>query len=230
MTSPAHHPESAPSPATQVEGEERTHVGRMPYDEYQRLDEGSDVRLEYVGGVVYAMSGGTRVHSRIAANALVRLHAMCVGTGCTAHSQGFKVRTPGQDEYVPDVFVECGPVDANAALYAEAPCVIVEVLSPSTARVDLNEKRWAYQEVPSLGAYLIIESEWRGVHRHWRDDAGTWRRDTIVGDGAVPLPCPAGGVLTLAEIYEELDLPPVAPEPRMPRLRRVREQPVTAPG
>lgn len=223
MTSPARGTEPAPPPAPLVEAESRTYVGRMTYAEYRRMDEASDVRLEYVDGVVYAMSGGTRAHSHIAANVLARLHTLCRGTDCSAHSQGFKVRTPRASEYVPDAFVECGAPPAHAALYAETPCVVVEVLSPSTARVDLNEKRPAYQEIPTLGAYLVVEAEWRGIHRHWRNADGSWQQQTITGDGEVPLPCPAGGVLTLGEVYEGLDLPSSPPPPPTPRLRRVRE-------
>ena len=94
------------------------------------------------------------------------------------------------------------------------------VLSPSTRRDDLGEKRERYVEAPSLGAYLVVESTWRAVHRHWRGDDGAWRTDLVTGAGAIPLPCPAGGVLTLDEIYEDVDLPD---EPPPARLRRVKE-------
>jgi Uma2 family endonuclease len=135
----------------------------------------------------------------------------------------FKVRTPRGNEYAPDVVVVCGPRTPNGARYTESPCLVVEVLSPSTARTDLSEKRLAYQEIGTVGAYLVVEAEWRGVHRHWRDPAGAWRLETVTGDGAISLPCPAGEVLTLAEVYADLDLP--AGPPPVPRLRRVRERP-----
>lgn len=118
--------------------------------------------------------------------------------------------------------VSCGPKPPNDALQLDDPCLAVEVLSPSTARTDHAEKLESYVEVPTLGAYLIVETIWRAVHRHWRDAQGTWRTELVAGTGGVvPLPCPAGGVLTLDEIYEGVELPPEPPTP--PRLRRVRE-------
>ena len=65
------------------------------------------------------------------------------------------------------------------------------------------------------------------MHRHWRADDGSWHDETVVGDGTIPIPCPAGGVVTLAEIYEDVELPSVPPAPR---LRRVYERPLAAPG
>lgn len=215
-------PPSAP-PSVTLEGDGHTYIGPMPYAEYRRMDEASDARLEYVDGVVYAMSGGTAAHDVIVGNVLARLHGPARASGCRAYSQGVKLRTPHGREYVPDLTVVCGPRPPNAAHAVEGPCLVAEVLSPSTARTDLSEKVLAYREIDTLGAYLVIESEWRGVHRHWRDAEGRWHLEEVVGDGSMPLPCPAGGVLTLAEIYEDLDLPAAPPPPPVPRLRRVRE-------
>ncbi|GJG85618.1 hypothetical protein tb265_07990 [Gemmatimonadetes bacterium T265] len=118
--------------------------------------------------------------------------------------------------------VSCGPPPADEALYLDDPCLAVGVLSPGTERTDFSEKLGSYTEVPTLGAYLIVETTWRAVHRHWRNADGTWERELIAGAGSVvPLPCPAGGVLTFDEIYEGVDLP--TEPPSRARLRHVRE-------
>lgn len=226
MTSPARRAEPdppSPPPHVTIEGDGHTYIGAMTYAEYRRMDEASDARLEYVGGVVYATSGGTTAHDVIVGNVLTRLHGPARKAGCRTYSQGVKLRTPRGDEYVPDVTLVCGPRASNTAHYVEGACLVVEVLSQSTARTDMGEKRLAYQEMESLGAYLLVETEWRRVHRHWRDADGRWQTEEFVGDGTVPLSCPTGGVLTLAEIYEDLDLSAAPPPPPVPRLRRVRE-------
>lgn len=224
MTSPAPRPEPAddgrPASAPADDSEHRTFVGRMTHDEYLRYDVGSERRYEYVRGAVYLMSGGTADHGAVIANLHGRLYALAAGAGCRTYTQGFGVRTPLDSTYLPDVVVSCAPPPPGRDLFITNPCLVVEVLSASTERTDTGEKLEGYQAIPELGAYLIVETRFRGVHRHWRDDEGAWRFEYIVGHGSMPLPCPTGGALTLDEIYAGVDLPA---EPPAPRLRRVRE-------
>jgi Uma2 family endonuclease len=92
--------------------------------------------------------------------------------------------------------------------------VVVEVTSPSTARIDRGEKLDAYRSIATLQAYLIIDHRRRRVERHWRDALGSeWRREEIVGEGRLRVPC-LDVELTLDEIYERVELPSVGePEP-----------------
>ncbi len=222
MPSPA--PRSAPEP----DGEPEARVGPMTFEQYLEFEQASDVRHEFVGGYAYAMhatamSGGTRAHNRVVLNVAGQLWLRTRGTGCETFDQSFKLRTPCGNVYHPDVMVSCGPTPPNDALYLDDPCLTVEVLSPSTARTDQHEKADSYEKIPTLGAYLVVETTWRAVHRRWRGADGVWRTEVVFGAaGAIPLPCPTGGVLTLDEIYENTGLPEEPPE--SPRLRRVREQ------
>lgn len=222
MTSPA------PKPGPHEPDEPPRHrVGPMTFEEYLAFEEESDIRHEYIDGYAYpmeptAMSGGTLAHDQIIANVHAQLWLRTRGTECRTHTQGFKLQTPDGRAYYPDAMVSCAPMPPNDALYLDNPCLVVEVLSPSTERYDFTDKRASYVEVPSLGAYFIVETVWRAVHRHYRGDDGVWRQETIAApDAVVPLPCPAGGSLTLDEIYEGVDVPPEPPAP--PRLRRVYE-------
>ena len=92
--------------------------------------------------------------------------------------------------------------------------VVVEVTSPRTARIDRGEKLDAYRSISSLQACLIIDHRRRRVERHSRDaHRGEWRREEIVGEGRVGVPC-LDVELTLEEIYERVELPSVGePEP-----------------
>ena len=109
--------------------------------------------------------------------------------------------------YYPDVMVARGPRPADPRI-EDAPCLVVEVLSPSTRRTDRHEKAAVYETIPSLGAYLIVEQDRRLVERRWRDADGLWRRETFDGAGTIPLPCPPGQTLALDAIYEGVELPP----------------------
>ena len=84
----------------------------------------------------------------------------------------------GRVIYYPDVMVGCGPEPTDERI-EDAPCLVVEVLSPSTERTDRHEKLSTYKRVPNLGAYLILAQEERRVDRYWRDTSGEWQREII---------------------------------------------------
>jgi Uma2 family endonuclease len=110
--------------------------------------------------------------------------------------------------YYPDVVVVCTPM-GDLDLVAEDPCVVVEVTSPSTARVDRTEKLDAYRGIPTLQAYLVVDHRRRRVQRHWREmPEGIWQYDEIVGEDETPIPVPCLHVpLTLDAIFRRVLLP-----------------------
>ncbi len=59
--------------------------------------------------------------------------------------------------YYPDVMVVCDPADKNR-YYRERPTIIIEVLSPDTERTDRREKANADRQIPTLAAYIMVES------------------------------------------------------------------------
>jgi len=184
----------------------------MTVEEYFRFEEGSSIKHEYVAGEVYAMSGVTVRHDRIAGNVFVRLSLARAGP-CDVFSSDMRLQVARDRYYYPDVTVVCTPL-AESDTFARNPCVVVEVTSPSTARIDRGEKLDAYRSISSLEAYLIIDHRRRRVERHSRDaHRGEWRREEIVGEGRVRVPC-LDVELTLDEIYERVELPSVSePEP-----------------
>ena len=62
--------------------------------------------------------------------------------------------------------VTCESADDTHA-YA-APCLVAEVLSPSTTVIDRGEKRIAYMAMPSLRHLLLIDIEAGNVEHVWR--------------------------------------------------------------
>jgi Uma2 family endonuclease len=174
---------------------------RLTFDEYLEFEMASPLRHEFVDGEVYVIEGASRRHSRVVANIATLLHSAAAGGTCEVHSQGFRLRV-GDDMYYPDVMVGCSASDTHD-LWALEPCLLVEVTSPSTARIDRTNKLQAYRGIPSLRAYLIVEQAWRRIVRHWRADGGAWHVEELLGDGAITLPCPEI-VLTLDQLYEGL--------------------------
>lgn len=172
----------------------------MSVEEYLEFERNSPIKHEFVGGHIYAMVGVSRRHSRISLNIASRLLAAARSGPCRVHQSDMKVLTPDDLFYYPDVVVACGPEPEEPDL-EDKPCLIVEVLSPTTAQTDRREKLAAYKKFPSLQAYLIISQDERKVGRHFRDENDDWWQAEIVGEGNVPIPCPKTE-LSLAEIYE----------------------------
>lgn len=128
------------------------------FEDYLEWEENQTERHEYVNGVAYAMNGGIQAHHEVTMKVAVALDRL-FGEHCRVYSQGFKIRVrrhKNDRAYYPDVFVTCRPGDMQS-LYNEEPCLIVEVLSPGTKRIDLGEKRDAYASISSLENYLVID-------------------------------------------------------------------------
>jgi Uma2 family endonuclease len=184
----------------------------MSLEEYFRFENAHPERHEYVAGEVYAMSGATLRHSRIVQNVSFRLMTHARGGPCEVHTHDLKVRVGDDRIYYPDLLVLCTPLPGDTLVVRE-PCVIVEVTSPSSARIDRGEKLDSYHHLTSLQSYLVIDQRRRRVDRHWRDRAGVWQREEYLVDGTVPVAC-LDASLTVEEIYEGVDLPSVSePEP-----------------
>jgi Uma2 family endonuclease len=187
----------------------------LSVEEYLAFEAASPVRHEFVDGEIYAMSGATRRHSQIATNIVAQCWNAARGGPSRVHRGEVKLKI-GRIYYYPDVMVACGP-EPDDPHVEDAPCLVVEVLSPSTESTDRREKLMVYRHLASLGAYLIVDQDRRLVERYWRDADGGWRHATLEARGAIPLPCPEL-TLTLDEIYEGVELPP------LDEVLRVREE------
>lgn len=146
-------------------------------NEYLRGEEESEGRHEYVGGVVYAMTGGTNAHAEISINCATQLHSQLAGKPCKVYGSDTKIRlnVQGQERfYYPDVSVTCDP-SSPSDTFQEKPILIIEVLSPGTRRLDMGEKRDAYFTLPSLKYYLLLEQASPGAVLYLRD-GDQWNR------------------------------------------------------
>ena len=190
-------------------------LSTMTVEEYFRFEERSPIKHEYVAGEVYAMSGATARHNLISGSVFTALLG-AERSPCRVFMSDMRVQVADDRYYYPDVAVVCTPL-AELDIVARGPCVVVEVTSPSTARIDRGEKLEAYRRITALRAYLIVDHRRRRVERHWRESPSElWMRDEIVGDAptSIPVPC-LDTSLTLDAIYRRVELPAVH-EPEIP--------------
>jgi hypothetical protein len=62
----------------------------LTVDEYLEFENSSDVRHDYIGGKIYAMSGVSEPHARIVGNLHAACHAHFRGGPCRAYLADFK--------------------------------------------------------------------------------------------------------------------------------------------
>lgn len=171
----------------------------LSMDEFMRWEQEQDVRHEYVGGHVYAMTGTSKQHNRVV-GALVRsLSPAAAAHGCEAYFIDVKLRVGDLASFYPD-FMICCEHEEDSDIWSESPCLIADVLSPGkTNRArDEETKLGMYLQIPSLLAYLIFDPIERVLEAHLRTAPGRpWTRSTYGATDLVPLPCPEGTVLDL---------------------------------
>jgi Uma2 family endonuclease len=187
---------------------------RLSVADYLAFEKRSEIKHEYLNGEIYAMAGASARHNRITLNLASRIIGHLRGSPCEVFVADVKLHLKElgvEIFYYPDLMVCCDPNDRDP-YYRTRPCLIVEVLSGGTARIDQREKLFAYARLDSLQAYLLLEQDRIGATLHWREN-GDWRRAEFNDSRAeLTLPC-AGLTVTLAELYEGtglLETPPDA--------------------
>ena len=175
-------------------------------EEYFALEDASDARFEYWDGDILCMSGGSRAHGTISSNVHYSLAAGLRGGKCRAYTGDMAVYTPTLLPYrYPDASVVCGEPEFKHIKGHDAlvnPVVVVEVLSPSTAKLDEGPKFVAYQAVATLHEYLHVSQVEPRVTRYTRLGGDSWeRRDVADLDASLELES-IGCALKLRDLYD----------------------------
>jgi len=122
-------------------------------------------RYELIDGEARIVSGATRAHARIAANALSSL-TMFLGDGpCEAYGVNLAVIAATMRVFYPDVSVSCETEGEDAL---RTPCAVIEVLSPETEAVDCGRKAQDYRRMPSMRHVVLVAQDRLSIEHHRR--------------------------------------------------------------
>lgn len=160
------------------------------------------MKYEYVNGQVYAMAGASRNHNILTGEFFALLRNHLRGKACRAYQGDMKVGIQTASEqhfYYPDVHVTCA--EENNRYFNTAPCLIIEVLSESTARVDRYEKLIAYRLLDSLQEYVLCSQE--TVHVEIYRKHTEWKAEYFLAGQNFTLES-VGLTLGVNELYEFL--------------------------
>lgn len=165
-------------------------------------DRESGIKYEYSNGLVYAMAGASRNHNQVSMNFAGLLFMHLKGGRCRVTQSDMKVAINKGNEnyfYYPDVQVSCE--DEDNKYYNTSPCLIVEVLSDSTARIDRNEKLAAYRQLESLQEYVLCSQDFPAIEIYRRST--DWAVERYTSGQTVVLES-VGYELVLDELYDFL--------------------------
>lgn len=182
----------------------KNHPLKFTPEEYFQWEEAQTLRHEYLGGEVYAMSGGTINHSKIAGNFTFILKAHLRGGGCQVLTSDARVRIVGSNDYVyPDVSVTCDERDRATNQYITYPCVVIEVLSASTANYDRGDKFRLYRRNSRLQEYLLVDAEKVAIDMYRHNGADNWEIVNYQVGDTITLPS-IGLSCAIESVYEDI--------------------------
>lgn len=137
---------------------------RYTYADYVTWPE--DMRYELHNGIAHELlPAPSRKHQEVSANLVFEFKRITQKRPCRIFHAPFDVRLPNSltetaDEQIvtvvqPDIVVVCDPKKLDERGCLGAPDLIVEILSPSTAKHDIDEKFLLYERAGVLEYWLV---------------------------------------------------------------------------
>lgn len=176
---------------------------RFTLEEYLEIEQGGSVLHEYLAGQIYDMADPSQAHEIIAMNLAGPLHQHVQDRPCRIYpgrrQLHFRI---GDDDFVyrPDVWMACGEARNAKGECIDEPCLVMEVLSPSTARFDQREKVSSYREIPSIEEYVWVAQ--KPVHVVVYRRAEQWKPQVLSTPDSVLELRSVGLALPVVRIYK----------------------------
>ena len=175
---------------------------RLDFDEFlawaARQEDG---KYELIDGVVIMQQSQQWSHAKTKAMVYLALMEAVAKAQVPFYiaPDGPTIRINDRKGFVPDALVAALPEPAPDSVVITNPVIIVEVLSPSTAKIDATTKLAGYFEVPSIQHYLIVDAEGQTITHHKRA-SGDVLETRIVNAGTLRLD-PPGIEFDLARVF-----------------------------
>jgi Uma2 family endonuclease len=189
---------------------------RLTETEYLEIERAAHFKSEFFDGEMFAMAGGTPLHSLIAVNFAAELRNQLKGRPCAVYNSDLRIKVEATGLFTyPDVSVVCGPLD-----FAEGtddtvlnPALIVEVLSDSTEAYDRGKKFENYRQIGQLRAYLMAGQNEPRIEQFTRQNDGNWLLSEAAGvESRLEIPS-LGMAISLAEVFANVTFNPTAIRP-----------------
>ena len=160
---------------------------RYTYGDYKLWDD--DLRWELIDGEAFCMTPGPgTAHQSLSIHLASELWVYFKGKDCQVFYAPFDVMLPKGDEsedeidtvVQPDIMIICDKSKLQRNGIKGAPDVIIEILSPSTTRRDLDDKFKLYERA-GVKEYVIVDPLNKVIFAHRKNSEGLFSSREIYG-------------------------------------------------
>ena len=174
------------------------------YTAEEYLSWGEDVRAEIIDGKLFMMAPPTLTHQGVLVALASQLYDFLKGKPCKVFPAPVGVRLVETEDTVlePDIIVVCDPEKLSGQKICNgAPDLVVEILSPSTAKMDTLIKFQKYQK-SGVPEYWILDPESKTLHVNLLHD-GAYKVQVYTQTDNVPVQVLEGCRVNLQEVFAE---------------------------
>jgi len=173
------------------------------YDDYEKWDD--DKRYELIDGHAYMMSAPSIEHQKILVELIKQFAVFLTGKTCKVFAAPCNVCLNGkgdeEDTVVqPDIFIVCDESKLDKKRCNGAPDMVIEILSPSTSKMDLFVKLKKYQNA-GVREYWIADPEAKAVNVHILEN-GHYVIHPYESDETITVTVLDGCTITLTDVFE----------------------------
>lgn len=157
---------------------------RITAEEYLVLEVAAELRSEFRNGEIVPMTGGTPAHNSIMSALNAFLWFSLRKTDYSLFIVDQRLWIPEKNLYTyPDAMVIRNPVQLKSGRKDTVtnPILIAEVLSESTQAYDRGDKFTAYQTIPTLQEYILINQTQPHVEQYVKRDVNHWQLSEYTG-------------------------------------------------
>jgi len=180
----------------------------LSLEAYRNLETIAEVKHEYHDGEIIEMTGGSINHNSIIINLIVLLKLALRGTNYRLQSSDLRLWIPQYNRGLyPDLMIIAGEplFSDNRNDEILNPCLIIEVLSPSTSGYDRGDKFRYYRSIPQLNQYLLVSQGEILIESYSKTSENNWLlQEYTPARGIISLDS-LGISLNLVDIYEGVD-------------------------
>jgi Uma2 family endonuclease len=156
---------------------------KISFEEFLEIDMKSDELMEFIDGEIYLQASPSTIHQRISRKLSTVFDIYFRGKECEPFIAPFDIilaneKKRAKHKVIPDISIICDKSGLNDKNYIGAPALIVEILSPSTAWVDISKKLELYQSF-DVREYWIISPKNSNAQVFKLNEDGVYDEPTI---------------------------------------------------